>query len=143
MQRLIIMQGVPGSGKSTLARLMQLNPEKGEYIVVCSTDDYFTKNGVYTFDSTKLPENHRKNFHYAIRKLSEGYTVIVDNTNIQAWQAKPYVAFAVDCNIPVEFIRCVGDFTSVHNVPESTVERMKSQLETLTVETVLASKSPY
>jgi tRNA uridine 5-carbamoylmethylation protein Kti12 len=146
---LYIMQGVPGSGKSTTARRIAdsynhcVNPP---YAIVASTDDYFyDANGVYQFNPRKLGENHKMNLERAIDFMCRGFVVIVDNTNIHAWEAKPYVQFAVENNIPVCFVRVTGDpsWKSTHGVPEAAIEKMKKEMENLTVESVLVSRAPW
>lgn len=140
MQKLIIMQGQPGSGKSTLA--LSLSKEHGA--VICSTDDLFLDvDGKYQFDPSKLGVNHKRNQEIAINLLKEGKSVIVDNTNIYAWQAKPYVEAAVALGIEVQFVRATGNFKTVHGVPDAKVEQMKRDMEVLTVESVLKSKVPF
>ncbi|XP_043918864.1 NEDD4-binding protein 2 [Protopterus annectens] len=90
---LILMRGVPGSGKSTLARtLLEHNPDG----IILSTDDYFSKDGKYVFDNNLLSEAHdwnRKRANEAfMKKISP---IIIDNTNIQGWEMKPYVSMAI------------------------------------------------
>lgn len=139
MTTLYIMQGVPGSGKSTLADAMA----KSMFALVYSTDSFFYREGVYKFDPQKLGEYHALNFERTIRALDAGINVIVDNTNIQRWQCRPYVEYAVKIGVPVVFVRVTGEFESIHGVPKSKIQQMRSQLEDLTVESVLASRSPF
>lgn len=140
MQKLIVMQGQPGSGKSTLA--LALSKETGA--IICSTDDLFLDvDGKYQFDFTKLGVNHKRNQDIAVNLLKEGKSVIVDNTNIYGWQAKPYVEAAVALGIEVEFVRATGNFKTVHGVPDAKVEQMKRDMEVLTLESVLKSKAPF
>lgn len=88
---LIIMRGVPGCGKSHLARQMQGNG------VVLSTDDYFINHqGVYEFKPRFLPEAHDWNRGRADRELKAGSNpVIIDNTNLEAWEMQPYIHLAL------------------------------------------------
>ncbi|KHN74022.1 NEDD4-binding protein 2-like 1 [Toxocara canis] len=98
---LILMRGVPGSGKSYLAREL-LSGTNG---VIHSTDDYFTENGVYTFDATKLQEFHQRNFKEARKSMSDGVKlVIIDNTNIYSIHMKPYVTQAIKFMYEVYFV---------------------------------------
>lgn len=145
-QTLYIMQGPPGSGKSELAeRLFESKyvVQNRRNWVICSTDDYFTVNGEYKFDSSKLEEYHARNLKKATDCMKDGYNVIVDNTNIKCWQCKPYVQFAVENGINVVFIRVTGSFANKHGVPDDVVERMRNSMEDLTVESVLASMKPF
>lgn len=137
---MIIMQGPSGSGKSTMAKLLA----KEMNALVFSTDDFFyDENGNYNFDSKKLPEFHQRNQERAREALKQGRNVIIDNTNILCWQAKPYVKMAIEAGITPVFIRCVGTFKNVHGVPENKVEDMRQQMEELTVESCLNSFAPW
>jgi pantothenate kinase-related protein Tda10 len=53
------MRGVPGSGKSYLASLLRESyMKKGYSCSIYSTDNFFMKDGVYSFDPSKLGEYH-------------------------------------------------------------------------------------
>ncbi|XP_074922610.1 NEDD4-binding protein 2 isoform X2 [Chelonoidis abingdonii] len=89
-QVLVLLRGVPGSGKSFLARaLLEDNPSG----IILSTDDYFYKNGQYQYDANCLGEAHEWNRKQAKEAFEKRISpIIIDNTNIQAWEMKPYVA---------------------------------------------------
>jgi len=138
------MQGIPGSGKSTLARLLQagfhnLNPTSVG-CQICSTDDYHYVDGVYKFQPEKLGYFHKLNQEAAIAALSEGKSVIVDNTNIKVKDVKPYVKAAVALNVPVVFIRVTSNFENVHGVPADVVARMRAQMQDLSLERCLGNE---
>jgi predicted kinase len=132
----ILMQGQPGSGKSWLAA--ELSKEYDA--VICCTDDFFAESGKYEFQFSKLAENHKRNQEKAEKLMREGKSVIIDNTNIQAWQCKPYVKVAMELGIPTKYVRATGNYTNVHGVPPYKVEQMRQQMEELTDEAVLNSK---
>lgn len=138
-QVMVVLQGCPGSGKSTLAVALA----KQYDAVICSTDDYFMVDGEYKFDPNLLGKYHKKNIEKATDLMLSGRSVIVDNTNIFCWQALPYCQAAVDLGIEVIFKRATGDFQSVHGVPQHAIDRMRSQMEELTLEKVLASVPPF
>lgn len=141
---LLLMQGQSGSGKSTLAAAFKAWFEAlGHMVKVYSTDDQYVKEGVYHFDPSKLGTYHAINQKLSITAMESGMTVIVDNTNTCAWEAKPYVEAAVKLGVPVFFHRAEGNFKNLHGVPSDKVEAMKQRLETLTVEACLASKAPW
>eukprot|EP00118_Oscarella_pearsei_P002851 m.11893 g.11893 ORF g.11893 m.11893 type:complete len:1257 (+) comp23675_c0_seq1:47-3817(+) len=98
---LIILRGLPGSGKSTLARQLQ-----GARGVICSTDDYFVLgNGKYVFDVTRLGDAHDWNQDKARQAMRRGeHPVIIDNTNCQRWEMKPYVLAARKCFYKVNLV---------------------------------------
>lgn len=136
---LIILQGVSGSGKSTLARELA----NTHNAIICSTDDFFMKDGKYEFDAKLIGVNHKKNQEKVLKILESGGNAIVDNTNIHCYEAKPYVQMAKDLNIEIKFIRCEGNWKSTHNVPDYVLERMKKEIEQLTEENCLKSRAPW
>ncbi|XP_019496375.1 PREDICTED: NEDD4-binding protein 2 isoform X3 [Hipposideros armiger] len=89
---LVLLRGLPGSGKSFLARTLQEDNPNG---VVLSTDDYFYINGQYQFDVKYLGEAHEWNQNRAKEAFEKKVSpIIIDNTNLQAWEMKPYVALS-------------------------------------------------
>lgn len=147
MNILLLMQGHSGSGKSTLANKFKTWFEvlRNQQVVICSTDDQFKdyQTGEYKFDPSKLGTYHAINQKLVEANLKDGKTVIVDNTNLCAWECKPYVEAAQRLSIPVFFHRAEGNFSNTHGVPAEKVEVMKKRLESLTVESVLASRPPW
>ncbi|XP_057187325.1 NEDD4-binding protein 2 isoform X2 [Triplophysa rosa] len=89
---LVLLRGAPGSGKTTLAMaLLDHNPGG----VVSSTDKYFTRNGHYHYEPHLLGEAHEWNQKRAKEAFEKCQTpIIIDNTNMQCWEMKPYVAMA-------------------------------------------------
>uniref|UniRef100_A0A671M145 NEDD4-binding protein 2-like n=2 Tax=Sinocyclocheilus TaxID=75365 RepID=A0A671M145_9TELE len=91
-QVLVLLRGAPGSGKTTLANAMLAQNPGG---VVLSTDAYFTRNGEYHFEPHLLGEAHEWNHQRAKESFEKGQSpIIIDNTNMQCWEMKPYVAMA-------------------------------------------------
>lgn len=86
-----ILRGLPGSGKSTLSKYLSDNITDS---VVCSADDYFTSNGSYNFDRSKLQEAHDE--CYAKFKDCIGFNMIpiIDNTNVTKKEYSKYVTHA-------------------------------------------------
>jgi hypothetical protein len=85
---MIIMRGVSGSGKSTKAKQL------GHGGVILSTDDFWGPN--YAFDPSKIAEAHAWNQDRAMKAISSGISpIVIDNMNLRAWEAKPYVDEAV------------------------------------------------
>ncbi|XP_048387390.1 NEDD4-binding protein 2 isoform X2 [Stegostoma tigrinum] len=98
---LILMRGPPGSGKSTLARMLV---QQGPNGIIFSTDEYFCRNGRYQFDSSLIGKAHEWNQKRAREAMEKGYSpIIIDNTNTQAWEMKPYIAMAMKQNYNVVF----------------------------------------
>lgn len=97
---MVILRGCPGSGKSTLAQEMQY--ENG---ITLNTDEFFVNNGEYHFDPAQLGEAHdwnHKRAHDAV--LAGKNPVVIDNTNIQAWEMKYYVSLALTHQYHIEII---------------------------------------
>ncbi|GAB6027676.1 NEDD4-binding protein 2 [Chamberlinius hualienensis] len=87
---LILMRGCPGSGKTTLANEMKHNG------VVLSADHFFMRNRRYEFDPAKLNEAHvfaQRNCKQEMERATS--PIIIDNTNLEAWEMMPYVNMAV------------------------------------------------
>lgn len=101
---LIVMRGVPGSGKSTKAK--ELQAKGGGQIF--STDDYpglysNDPDGKVNFHGMEGPEGeppmiakaHAWNQERADKAMAAGVSpVIIDNTNVKMYEAKPYYLMA-------------------------------------------------
>ena len=147
--KMILMRGVSGSGKSTLARKLA---EIHEDSVILSTDDYFMVEGKYVFDPLSLGKNHKLNQDRAKWAMQEGTScVIIDNTNTQAWEMRPYVEAALELGyeveiqepdpVPLEEIMRRQESRPDKNLPLETVQRMLERFEkNVTIETILKSK---
>jgi len=144
--KLTIMRGVPGSGKSYKAA--QLGG------LVLSTDDYFMKDGEYCFDGLEIVKAHIWNQARAAEALASSCPhVIIDNTNTQAWEAKPYVKLAMNLGYSIEFVESDTSWAkdaeecfrrNSHGVPLATIQWMLARFEpTLTVDGCLQSLAPW
>lgn len=138
MAKVFILSGFPGSGKSTHAKY--LAQRYGGLVV--SADDYFMRHdGTYRFNLDGLPYAHAECFEKFQKALGEKRTVIVDNTNLSAWQISPYVLAANaaglglrhEVNYPgghdVQIVRLACDPVvafkrQTHGVPEQGFKRM-------------------
>ncbi|XP_065554670.1 NEDD4-binding protein 2 [Lathamus discolor] len=149
-QVLVLLRGVPGSGKSYLARILLEDNPGG---VILSTDDYFYKHGQYQFDPNCLGEAHDWNRKRAKEAFEMRISpIIIDNTNIQAWEMKPYVTLAQQFKYKVMF-REPGTWwkfkpkelerRNIHGVSKEKIKRMLERYEhCLTVSSVLDSSVP-
>ncbi|KAA8594835.1 hypothetical protein FQN60_011970 [Etheostoma spectabile] len=147
---LVLLRGAPGSGKSTLARaFLEHNPGG----VILSTDDYFTRNGEYQFDPTALGEAHEWNHKQAKEAFERGANpIIIDNTNMQSWEMRPYVAQALKHGYKVLFREPDTwwknkprelERRSTHNVPVEKIRRMLNGYERyITVQAIMGSQMP-
>lgn len=145
---MIIMRGLPGSGKSTRAR------DFGGQVF--STDDFFVEDGVYRFDPKKIAINHAANQERVRAACIQGISpVVVDNTNTQKWEARPYVHLARLYGYLVRFVEADTPWArdaealaarNVHGVTREGIERMLLHYEpheSFTEDAVLRSKAPW
>uniref|UniRef100_A0A3Q3LZK6 NEDD4 binding protein 2-like 2 n=1 Tax=Mastacembelus armatus TaxID=205130 RepID=A0A3Q3LZK6_9TELE len=128
---LILMRGLPGSGKSTLARELLSTGPSG---LILSTDDYFAQRDAYCYEPGLLGAAHEWNQSRAKDAMHDGRSpIIIDNTNIQAWEMKPYVKMALERGYKVDF--CEPDTSwkfnpyelekrNKHGVPQEKIARM-------------------
>lgn len=128
MRSLTLIRGIPGSGKSTFARQLQsINPHP---TIVLEADQYFIGiDGKYRYNATKITEAHSWCKEQTQRNLETGVSVIVANTFIRKWEMQPYLDMAFKFNIPVTIIIMNNEFKSIHDVPQSVIDRMKAQFE--------------
>uniref|UniRef100_A0A8C6S8E3 NEDD4-binding protein 2-like 1 n=1 Tax=Neogobius melanostomus TaxID=47308 RepID=A0A8C6S8E3_9GOBI len=147
---LVMLRGPPGSGKSTLARaLLEHNPGG----VILSTDDYFDVNGQYCFDPAVLGEAHSWNHNRAKLAFERGANpIIIDNTNMQGWEMRPYVVQALKYHYKV-FFREPDTWwknkprelerRTRHGVPSERIRRMLCGYERfVSVKSILGSQMP-
>ncbi|KAJ8281312.1 hypothetical protein GJAV_G00066080 [Gymnothorax javanicus] len=98
---LVLLRGAPGSGKSTLARNILIYNPSG---VVLSSDEFFCRDGRYSYNPALLGEAHEWNHCRAKEAFEKNMSpIIIDNTNMQCWEMKPYVALAKRHNYKVMF----------------------------------------
>ncbi|NXO60813.1 N4BP2 protein, partial [Aramus guarauna] len=147
---LVLLRGVPGSGKSYLARtLLEDNPGG----IILSTDDYFYKHGQYHYDPDCLGEAHDWNRKRAKEAFEMRISpIIIDNTNIQAWEMKPYVTLAQQFKYKVMFREPDTwwkfkpkelERRNIHGVTKERIKRMLERYERcLTVSSILNSSVP-
>ncbi|NXK59369.1 N4BP2 protein, partial [Sylvietta virens] len=149
-QVLVLLRGVPGSGKSYLARnLLEDNPGG----IILSTDDYFYKHGQYHYDPDCLGEAHDWNRKRAKEAFEMRISpIIIDNTNIQAWEMKPYVTLAQQFKYKVMFREPDTwwkfkpkelERRNIHGVSKEKIKRMLERYDRcLTVRSILDSSVP-
>ncbi|XP_062348707.1 NEDD4-binding protein 2 [Cinclus cinclus] len=149
-QVLVLLRGVPGSGKSYLARnLLEDNPDG----IILSTDDYFYKHGQYHYDPDCLGEAHDWNRKRAKEAFEMRISpIIIDNTNIQAWEMKPYVTLAQQYKYKVMFREPDTwwkfkpkelERRNIHGVSKEKIKKMLERYERcLTVRSILDSSVP-
>jgi predicted kinase len=124
MKELFLLRGLPGSGKSTLAESLG-----GSHM---EADKYFTYEGKYEFDVTKLKDAHDW-CQNAVRVFMENKNkrVVVSNTFTQEWEMTPYFELAEKHGYKVYSLICENRHGGVneHGVPEDKLEIMKNRFE--------------
>jgi predicted kinase len=115
---LFLIRGLPGSGKSTLASTFKL---QGIVDEVFEADQYF--GDPYLFDPKLLSQAHRTCLENTRNALLVGKKVAVANTFTTIKELKPYLGLG----FPYKIYICEGNYGSVHDVPEETIERMKAR----------------
>jgi predicted kinase len=125
MKELFLLRGLPGSGKSTLAESLG-----GSHM---EADKYFTYEGNYEFDVTKLKDAHDW-CQNAVRVFMENKSkrVTVSNTFTQEWEMKPYFDLAEKHGYRVYSLIVENRHGGVneHGVPEDKLKLMKKRFET-------------
>lgn len=125
--KVIILSGLPGSGKSTWWK------KHYPSAMVVSADGFMREqaklkgfdydNGGEGFDRTILPAAHQNCFRRFLVALgAEFETIVVDNTNLSAWEIAPYMLAGESYGYSVEIVRIHCDAgkaasRNVHGVP--------------------------
>lgn len=123
---LILIRGLPGSGKSTFAEVLNNN---GHYIHLEADMFFIQPDGTYKFIPDLVPVAHKWCINTAKIFLNNKKSVIVSNTFTTLKEMKPYLEHAESLNIGFSVYRMMKNFGSIHNVPESVIERMKDRFE--------------
>ncbi|XP_019507890.1 PREDICTED: NEDD4-binding protein 2-like 1 isoform X1 [Hipposideros armiger] len=150
-KRLYLLRGLPGSGKTTLARQLQHDFPRAR---IFSTDDFFFReDGAYEFNPDFLEEAHEWNQKRARKAMRNGISpIIIDNTNLHAWEMKPYAVMALENNYEVIFREPETRWKfnvqelarrNIHGVPREKIHRMKERYEhDVTFHSVLHAEKP-
>ncbi len=127
MNTLVLVRGLPGSGKTTFVANMMV-----ENSVEFSADDFMYADG-QEFDPARLAECHKKCQNAVRTVLAENSnaTVFVHNTFTQTWEMEPYFQIAGETDTLVHTIIVENRHgnSSVHNVPENTMSRMRQRFD--------------
>jgi NEDD4-binding protein 2 len=84
-----ILRGLPGSGKSSISKYLS---EYFEECSVFSADDYFMKNGVYSWSKDKIEQAHITCYNKVKMCANNGDPfIVVDNTNSRVNEFAQYV----------------------------------------------------
>lgn len=132
---IILMRGLPGSGKSTFVKQLSFDKKT----VICSADKYhYGVDGIYRFDPLNIRKAHNQCLAEYLTTLMDSDhpdLLVVDNTNLAAWELAPYYQLAQLCDLPVRIIRIHTPFEEcvrrqTHNVPLDKLWQMYQILQT-------------
>lgn len=102
--KVTILRGISGSGKSTWVKNNAVNA------TIVSADNFFVQeDGEYVFDEMKIHEAHQACYREFLAALErKDALIVVDNTNITAWEMSPYILAAEVYGYVVEILtlRC-------------------------------------
>ena len=128
-KNLYILRHIPGSGATTMAdALVALAPDK---MVRLEADDYFIKNGVYQYDAAFITKAHEHCKQCFLRAMSRGLDIIISNTSVKTWEWSEYKTLAEKEGYMVHVLVKENhhDGMTVHDVPMTTIMRMKRNFE--------------
>lgn len=138
---LIILRGLPGSGKSYLARkIVEISIGSHDYHnFIFSADDFFIRRGTYQYDPSKLQDAHTFNQQRAYNAMKRGVSpIIIDNTNTQMWEMKPYAMVSAQYAYIIEILEPDTPWAfndrelfrrNVHGVPRVKLKEMLMRYE--------------
>jgi predicted kinase len=128
--KLRIIRGLPGAGKTTYAKKIAL--EHG--ILSIEADQFFIRDGRYQFDGSQVRAAHQWCQNTCKNALESGMDVIVSNTFTIHRELQPYLDFAKKFNAEIEIIHVKGEFPSLHDVPEQTLQAMRERWQSFSGE---------
>ena len=130
----IVLRGVPGSGKSTLARQLCAAGGHNPPRIHLEADQHFIVNGVYRFDPLRAADAHAVVARDALAALQADRRVVVANTHVRLWEMAAVVGAARLAGASMCFVECMGQWSSIHDVPSAAIEKMRERWELLPAE---------
>ena len=125
MNELILLRGIPGAGKTEFAKTYL-----ADQAIHIEADDFFINDeGVYEFNIDKIAEAHKWCRDTTRILLIHGNPVVVANTFSQKWELQPYVDMAMELNITFRILTAHGNYGSVHNIPQKTMQKIIERWE--------------
>ena len=119
--QLVIVRGLPGSGKSTLAR---------EIAQACGyshfeNDMYFQTPAGYLYDAGKVDQARQWCYRLAAERLASNGKVIVSNVFTRISHMRAFLELTTS----VLVVECTHSYGSIHPLPSSLLETMRSNWE--------------
>lgn len=126
-QKLVILRGFPGDGKSELAK--SIAEDFDNFVHVENDQFLINENGVYVYTEERRKVAMRKCHSEVEKQLIVGNNVVVSNCFLTNSGVNIYsnLGLKYDCEIMV--ICCVGNYRNIHQVPQSTIKKMKEVRE--------------
>lgn len=125
MTTLTLIRGLPGSGKSHLASIIC---DTVDSFMVEADDYFYDDNGNYVFDPDQLHAAHEWCLRQArFELLGNKVDVVVSNTFTTLREMKEYYLLAKEPDVKLNIIICQGQFGSIHNVPQETLDKMEKR----------------
>jgi len=125
MKNLIILRGLPSSGKTTFSNLLETK-------AICSADDWHYRKGMYDwkFENNSTAHNwcQRKCERFMKKDVPK---IVVVNTNTTEKEFEPYIELANKYGYLVfsVILEKRHDGMNDHNVPETTIEKMRERFD--------------
>jgi predicted kinase len=120
---LYAFRGLPGSGKTSFAKSLNLK--------FFEADQYFEKFNDSKYDFKLLKKAHQYCYQSVKEELENGRSVIVSNTMTSEEEVLEYYSLAKELN--VKFVSVIlenrHNGESIHNVPISSIEKMKKRFD--------------
>jgi hypothetical protein len=122
-QQLVLIRGLPGAGKTTYAK-----KHYPKHIYYDADMFCIDSNGKYNFVPELAYKSHDMCKTKIKESLQDGYNVVVANVFATKRDICGYISY-ISSNIKIDIIHINGMFQSIHNVPNHTINRIKSKWE--------------